>query len=79
MTKFTPIGMLGVDDEGQFRWVPIQLSVSSPSVASKTAGQGVGRIIKPPTPEEDKIAKENVPDLSVDGILNKRKSEEEPQ
>jgi len=79
MTKFTPIGVLGVDETGQFRWIPINLGVTTPTTAPKTADESLGGIVKPPSPEEDRIAKEKPPAVGVDEILKKRKDEEEGQ
>ena len=75
MNKFIPFGILGTDENDNFVYLPITILKESVVAELVRPVEEQGRIAKQPTPDEDRISKEQVKDLSLEGILKKNKSD----
>ena len=83
--KLKPLGLLAVDDKGEYVIVPIRaykgerVGVEDGGETSEDADPSAnetGRIIQSPSAEDVRIARERSVDYSLEGRLNKLKSNE---
>ena len=72
MNDLKPIGMLCEKLNGEYIFVPISVATRVSSQREKPESG----IVKQPTPEEARIAKEKETDYSLKGVLKKTKKDE---
>ena len=89
INNFKPFGIIGMDDEGTFVYLPIRTAThiaGKSYIAGKNAGSKMpeisvepvhtGSIEDPPTQEQIDLEEQKAEDYSVDGRLAKHKKRE---
>ena len=82
MRNFQPLGIVGVNEKGDFVYLPIQVAQSltvshENQIAVNIPLEGVGGVVAAPSPEEDRINKEQKKPQNLHDVLAKYKPEDE--
>lgn len=72
LTNLRLLGILATDKDGDMVFIPFKQLIN---IAGNVDTTPAGGVVTPPTPEEDRISKERIKDLSLSGVLNKAKNE----
>jgi len=76
MKSFTPLGIVGIDENGRYHWIPFEVEPVSQVDEPVASEEHSGGIVTPPNPEQERISKEKEFDPSLTSVLKKNKSEE---
>ena len=73
MVSFQPLGLVCKTEDGRIIYVPIESQEQSVIPIEKP---GQGGVVKVPTPEQDRIDKEEADDVSLVGVIKKNTNPE---
>jgi len=75
MVSFQPLGLVCKTEDGRIIYVPIESQeIEQPVATIERPGQG--GVVKVPTPEQDRIDKEEAVDVSLVGVIKKNTNPE---